>query len=82
MTRLPAGLRRIAREASRHGWEWEHLGSGHIRFRHRDTPLTVTAAGTSRDMNAERILRRQMKRALEAGAAQLAMGARSWRNIV
>jgi len=63
--RLPQGLRQLAREAGRDGWQWERLGSGHVRFWHPATSQTVTAASTSRDTNQHRILRRQMVRALD-----------------
>jgi len=63
--RLSADLRKFAREVAHEGWRWEILGSGHIRFIHPNTRRTVTAASTSGDTNKFRILRRQMRRALE-----------------
>lgn len=66
MTRLPKGLRPLARTAAADGWRWRHLGSGHIEFFNPRARGTVTASGTSRDANAHRILKRQMRRALEA----------------
>ena len=64
--RLPRKLRSLARDAAREGWKWERTYSDHIRFWHPSTPQTVIAADTSRDTKGERILRRQMRRALEA----------------
>jgi len=67
MSRPPRSLRPLIREVTPVGWFWERLGSGHIRFWHPSTPLTVVASATSADVNGYRILRRQLAKALEAG---------------
>lgn len=68
MTRLPSSIRKFARSVRGDGWTAEILPGGHIRFRHPRAAGTVTASSSSNDRNKERILLREMRRALEGSA--------------
>ena len=68
MKRLPSSIRKFARIVRGDGWTAEIMPGGHIRFRHPQARGTVTASASSNDRNKERILLREMRRALEGAA--------------